>query len=128
MKIFDCFMYFDEDAVLDVRLNYLTKYVDKFIIIESRYNHKGEKREPQFDFEKFQKFKEKINYILIDKEPAGIEEVYESDNHDEKSRKFILNAITAKYKCRIFNVSVSPILFIINRSPIIINIVSIFLL
>ena len=93
MKIFDCFMYFDEDAVLDVRLNYLTKYVDKFIIIESRYNHKGEKREPQFDFEKFQKFKEKINYILIDKEPAGIEEVYESDNHDEKSRKFILNAI-----------------------------------
>ena len=44
MKIFDCFMYFDEDTVLDVRLNYLNKYVDKFVIIEAKYNHKGEKK------------------------------------------------------------------------------------
>jgi beta-1,4-mannosyl-glycoprotein beta-1,4-N-acetylglucosaminyltransferase len=93
MKIFDCFMYFDEDIVLDVRLNYLSKYVDKFIIIESRYNHRGEKRDPQFNIEKFEKFEKKINYILIDKEPDGIEKVNENDNHEEKSRKFILNAI-----------------------------------
>ena len=33
MKIFDCFMYFDEDIVLDVRLNYLDKYIDQFILI-----------------------------------------------------------------------------------------------
>ena len=33
MKIYDCFMYFDEDVVLDVRLNVLNKYVDKFVII-----------------------------------------------------------------------------------------------
>ena len=44
MKIFDCFMYFDEDLVLDVRLNLLNSFVDKFIIIESKYDHKGEKR------------------------------------------------------------------------------------
>ena len=56
MKIFDCFMYFDEDIVLDVRLNYLDKYVDQFIIIESEYNHKGEKRTPLFDINKFKKF------------------------------------------------------------------------
>ena len=93
MKIFDCFMYFDEDIVLDVRLNYLSKYVDKFIIIESRYNHRGEKRDPQFNVEKFEKFEKKINYILIDKEPDGIEKVNENDNHEERSRKFILNAI-----------------------------------
>jgi Glycosyltransferase family 17. len=42
-------MYFDEDIVLDVRLNYLSKYVDKFIIIESKYTHRGEKRDPQFN-------------------------------------------------------------------------------
>jgi len=86
-------MYFDEDVVLDLRLNYLSKYIDKFVIIESRYNHKGEKREPQFNLKKFQKFKEKIIYILIDKEPDGIEEVNDNDGHEEKSRKFILNAI-----------------------------------
>ena len=93
MKIFDCFMYFDEDVVLDLRLNYLSKYIDKFVIIESKFNHRGEKREPQFDLKKFQKFKEKIIYILIDKEPEGIEKVNDNDEHEEKSRKFILNAI-----------------------------------
>ena len=92
MKIFDCFMYFDEDVVLDLRLNYLSKYIDKFVIIESRYNHRGEKRNPQSDIKKFHKFKEKINYILIDKEPEGIEEVNDNDSHEEKSRKFIINA------------------------------------
>ena len=43
MKIFDCFMYFDEDIVLDVRLNFLNEFVDQFVIIESEYNHRGEK-------------------------------------------------------------------------------------
>jgi len=37
MKIFDCFMYFDEDVVLDVRLNTLNAYVDNFIIVESLF-------------------------------------------------------------------------------------------
>ena len=72
MKIFDCFMYFDEDIVLDVRLNYLNEYVDQFVIVESRYNHKGEKREPQFNSENFSKFKEKIIDLLINDEPNNI--------------------------------------------------------
>ena len=42
MKIFDCFMYFDEDLLLDLRLHYLDKFVDKFVIVECSYNHKGE--------------------------------------------------------------------------------------
>ena len=43
MKIFDCFMYFDEEIVLDTRLNYLNQYVDYFVIVESCFTHKGEK-------------------------------------------------------------------------------------
>ena len=35
MKIFDCFMYYDEEMILDLRLNYLNNYVDYFIIVES---------------------------------------------------------------------------------------------
>ena len=35
MKIFDCFMYMNEDVVLDLRLNYLNEYIDQFIIVES---------------------------------------------------------------------------------------------
>ena len=44
MKIFDCFMYLDEDVVLDLRLNYLNPYIDKFVIVESNYTHSGEKK------------------------------------------------------------------------------------
>ena len=65
MKIYDCFMYFDEDLVLDLRLNYLSKYVDKFVIVESQYNHKGEKRKLQFDKKKFKEFSNKIIYSFF---------------------------------------------------------------
>ena len=33
-KFIDCFMYFDEDLVLDIRLNTLNEKVDKFIIVK----------------------------------------------------------------------------------------------
>lgn len=92
MKIYDCFMYFDEDVVLDVRLNFLDKYVDQFIIIESEYNHKGEKRTPIFDINNFLKFKNKIKYILINDIPTGIELINKNDNKDEIYRKSIFNA------------------------------------
>ena len=56
MKIFDCFMFFDEDQVLDLRLNILNEIVDYFVIVESIYNHRGEKRELLFDKKKYKKF------------------------------------------------------------------------
>ena len=64
MKIFDCFMYFDEEIVLDIRLNTLDPYVDYFVIVESEYNHKGEKRNLEFNINKYKKF-EGIDMDLI---------------------------------------------------------------
>ena len=61
MKIFDCFMYFDEDLVLDLRLNLLDDQVDYFVIVESKFNHKGEKRDLKFDIDKYQSFKKKFS-------------------------------------------------------------------
>ena len=92
MKIFDCFMFFDEEMLLDFRLNHLNDYVDKFVIVESTYTHSGEKRKLLFDINKFQKFKNKISYIVVDKEPEGISKVLQSDNDETKNSKFILNA------------------------------------
>ena len=92
MKIFDCFMYFDEEVVLDVRLNFLNEYVDKFVIVESEFNHKGEKRVPQFDINKFQKFKDKIIYILKKDVPKDIEEISNTDDKNEIYRKSIFNS------------------------------------
>ena len=41
MKLYDCCMYFDEDLVLDLRLNVLNNYVDKFVIAEATKDHTG---------------------------------------------------------------------------------------
>ena len=71
MKIFDCFMYFDEDLVLELRLNYLSKLVDHFIIVESKFTHKGDQRELKFDINKFKRFKNKILYIPVTDMPDG---------------------------------------------------------
>ena len=90
MKIYDCFMYFDEDIVLDVRLNFLNEFVDQFVIIESEYNHRGEKRVPLFKIDKFKKYKDKIKYILINDIPPGIEIINKGDK--DIYRKSIFNA------------------------------------
>ena len=85
-------MYFDEEVVLDVRLNTLDKYVDYFVIVESSFTHKGDNKNLMFNHNKFEKFKNKIIYLVYDKQPKGIEAVNENDSEDEKSRKYILNA------------------------------------
>ena len=85
-------MYFDEEVVLDLRLNTLDRYIDYFVIVESTFTHRGDKRNLKFNHKKFEKFKDKIIYLTFDKEPDGIEVVYKNDNEGEKSRKYILNA------------------------------------
>ncbi len=92
MKIYDCFMYFDEEIVLDLRLNVLNDFVDYFVIVESIFTHKGDKRELKFNSKKFEKFKDKIIYLKYDEEPKNIEKVDSTDSENEKSRKYILNA------------------------------------
>jgi len=92
MKIFDCFMYFDEENILDLRLNVLNDYVDYFVIVESIFTHRGEKRKLRFNHQKFRKFKNKIIYIVYEVEPENIEKVFTNDSEGEKSRKYIFNA------------------------------------
>jgi len=86
-------MYFDEDVVLDVRLNYLNKYVDKFVIIEAKYNHNGETRKPKFDVKNFEKFRDKIIYLLIDQEAPKIKDVKNLKDIDKKAGEQIMNAL-----------------------------------
>lgn len=82
MKIFDCFTYLDEDLILDLRLNILNKFVDKFIIVEAKYRHNGEIKKKQFNIEKFSKFKNKIEYIYIETEPLNLVKKKILDNRE----------------------------------------------
>jgi beta-1,4-mannosyl-glycoprotein beta-1,4-N-acetylglucosaminyltransferase len=86
-------MYFDEEQVLDLRLNVLYQNVDYFVIVESIYNHKGEKRNLLFNSQKFEKFNDKIIYLVYDKIPQLVKPIEETDNEKEKDGKYIMNAL-----------------------------------
>ncbi len=93
MKIIDCFMYFDEDMLLDLRLNIMDKFVSKFIICESVFNHKGIKKKLNFDINKFKKFKDKIIYIALKDQPNNIKEILNDDDKEKQNSKIIYNSI-----------------------------------
>jgi len=72
MKLYDCCMYFDEDLVLDLRLNILNDFVDNFVIAEATKDHTGKDKKLNFNINNFLKFKNKITYIVVDDMPMNI--------------------------------------------------------
>ena len=71
MKIYDCFSYWDEDLLLELRLNILNDYVDFFVIVEGNKTWQNNPKKLNFDIEKFNKFKNKIIYIPVKDLPDG---------------------------------------------------------
>jgi Glycosyltransferase family 17. len=80
MKIFDCFSYWDEDLLLDLRLNILSDHVDYFVITEGNKTWQNNPKKLRFDINKFKKFKEKIIYIPVTDMPDG-DNPYLRENH-----------------------------------------------
>ena len=66
MAIYDCFQFFNEEHILDIRLNILNEFVDYFVVAESTSDHQGNSRKLSFDLNKFKKFKNKIIYIAVE--------------------------------------------------------------
>ena len=93
MKLFDCSLYYDEDLVLNTRLNILDKYFDKFIICESKYTHSGRKKKLNFDINKFSDFRDKIIYIVNDQEPSDLLYQVSENEKKENPEHFRYNAI-----------------------------------
>ena len=98
MKLIDCFMYFDEDLVLDIRLNTLNEKVDKFIIAEATKNHAGEPKKLNFNINKFLKFKDKINYLIIDDLPLDVKSFKKGWHENHARDQFQRNALERGYK------------------------------
>ena len=98
MKLIDCFMYFDEDLVLDIRLNTLDKIVDKFVIAEATKDHAGQEKKLNFDIRNFAKFKNKIEYLVIDNLPSSVKS-NKKDWHENHIRdQFQRNSLEKGYK------------------------------
>jgi len=98
MKIYDCFCYFDEDLLLDLRLNILANYVDYFIVVEAGEDHQGNKKKKNFKIDKFDKFKSKIKYFFLEnleiKKSFNISKKWHLGHYrDQFQREFIKNCI-----------------------------------
>ena len=89
MKLYDCFMYNNEDELLEIRLNVLNKFINKFIIVESLYDHQGKKKKLNFNINKFSKFKKKIRYLVLKKFP----EEHNSWERENYNRNYLINGL-----------------------------------
>ena len=72
MKIYDCTTFYSEKMMMNLRFNILNEHVHKFIIVESSFSHSGKKKNFNFDISDYSKFKDKIIYLKIDKEPTNL--------------------------------------------------------
>lgn len=81
--IYDCFLFFNELEILDIRLHELNSVIDKFVLVESAKTFTGRPK-PYYFLENRDKFKEflpKIEHIMIDLRPKGNwEREYEQRN------------------------------------------------
>ena len=95
MAIYDCFQYFNEDQMLDLRMNILNESVDYFVISESTKTHQGNDKKLNFNLKNFKKFEHKIIYTI-----ANYEKEKNFSNHkggesliEQHQRNNLLNGI-----------------------------------
>ena len=95
MRIFDCFQYFNEDHIADLRFNILNEFVNNFVIVESTVNHQGKPKKLNFDINKYTKFKNKINYIVVDDTPENLKKPHEGGESlvEQHQRNSILKGL-----------------------------------
>ncbi|WAR45307.1 glycosyltransferase family 17 protein [Methylomonas rapida] len=89
-KIYDCFCYFNEDMLLELRLETLWNHVDYFVIVESTKTISGNEKPINFDLEKFKKFKQKIRYLLIQEHPFDTTDAWRNERYQ---RDYIENGL-----------------------------------
>ena len=67
MRIFDCFTFFNELDLLEIRLNELDGVVDRFVIAEAELTHNGDPKPLYFhdNRERFAKFSDKIIHVIV---------------------------------------------------------------
>ena len=95
--MFDCFMYFDEDIVLDVRLNTLHENVDYFVIVEGNKTWQNNNKNFRFNINNFSKFKDKIIYIIVDRLPENLHDTSKIQSKVEKGNRIIDNTLMIEH-------------------------------
>lgn len=71
MKIYDCFPFFNELDVLEIRFKEMYNTVDYFVLVESNVSHSGKPKEYIFEQnkERFAPYLDKVRHIKVDDMP-----------------------------------------------------------
>ena len=91
-------MYFDDNLVLDIRLNTLDNHVDSFVIVEATLDHAGNRKKLNFDVKNFTKFKKKINYIIVEDMPKNVGKIKKNWHSAHTRDQFQRNALERGYR------------------------------
>jgi len=92
MRIYDCITFFDESLQANLRFNILNDYVEKFVVCESKFDHKGNYKGINFNLENYKKFKDKITHLIIDKQFPDISNPWKTQAFQ---REFIFNGLNS---------------------------------
>ncbi len=90
MNFFDCFMYNNEETLLDLRFQTLSKYVRKFVLVESEFDHQGNHKDKLFNIDDYKKYKDKIISLKINNFPSNLNGSWERENFQ---RNYLSKAI-----------------------------------
>lgn len=90
-KIYDCFLFFNELDLLEIRLNVLNSVVDYFVIVESTVTFSGKSKKLFFDENKnnFKDFEDKIIHIIIDDTPENFIKIQNSETQNFQKNKIL---------------------------------------
>lgn len=83
MKIFDCFTFFNELEILELRLMTLDPLVDHFVLVEADLTHTGKPKEFIFEANKdrFSQYLNKIIYVKVQNLPDySINDIWKAEN------------------------------------------------
>ena len=95
-KIYDCFTFFNELELLELRMEILNEYVDKFVIVESTITFSGKEKKLFYEEnkEKFKKFNNKIIHVIVNDTPedfVNLPFIENPKNKQEEIKNKILN-------------------------------------
>ena len=94
--IYDCFMFFNELEVLDIRLHELGSCVDKFVLVESTKTHRGNNKPLHFNDNKwmFKEYLDRIIHIIVEDLPELRNSWHQSQPPGWNIENFQRNCIT----------------------------------
>ena len=89
-KIYDCFTFYNEHELLELRLRELYTHVDHFVIVESNQTFTNRSKLWNFDISQYSKYADKIIYVQVEDMPNSAN-AWDNEHHQ---RNAILRGLT----------------------------------